>query len=113
MQYYHVKCGGIFEYVIPLQKRGDQATYALLGNNKALLRVSGYGYINVPLDGHRVRRMAYYVPGLGTTLLSVTDHMQYKGCFFHAEDNIIQLVYPTKMLYPSVTDEIYLSIKAA
>eukprot|EP00957_Ditylum_brightwellii_P021547 1624506-Ditylum_brightwellii.AAC.1 len=59
-----------FEYIVPLQKRGDQATYAILGENKTSLRVLGYGYINVLLDGHRVRHMAYYVPGLGTALLS-------------------------------------------
>eukprot|EP00957_Ditylum_brightwellii_P146018 11119641-Ditylum_brightwellii.AAC.1 len=102
-----------FEYIVPFKQRGENSPHTLLGDHKTSLEVKGYGIINVLLDGHRIHRAAFYVPALGTTLLYITDHMKYRGCFFHAEDNEVQLVFPTHIIHPDVKEEIQLLIEPA
>ena len=36
-----------------------------------------------------------FVPDLITSLFYITTHMNYKGCYFHAENNKTTLEFPT------------------
>ena len=54
--------------------------------------------------------MGYYVPNLGTTLISVRQHIQYKGCYFHAENNECVLAFPSFISTTVIGDEITLPI---
>ena len=84
----------------------DNAPSVLMGDDQTLLRVSGYGYINYIVHGKRIRHLAYYVPGLGTTLFSVKQHIQNQGCYFHAAAQDTHLAFPKFLLSPRVDAEI-------
>ena len=66
--------------------------------------------MNYLLDNHRVQKMGYYVPNLGTPLLSIKQHIKYKGCYFHAEDNLCILAFPGFVIQATIADEITLPI---
>ena len=54
----------------------------LMGDDKTKLEVKGYGYMSFSIHGHKVLHLALYLPWLGTTLISVKQHMQNMGCYF-------------------------------
>ena len=81
-----------FEYLLPLPKSKDNIL--VLGDDITQYEIVGVGPMNVLMNGNRVRLLAYYVPQLSTTLLSITKHIEYRGCYFHAEDNTYTLAYP-------------------
>ena len=84
----------LFEYIVPI----NEAKFALLGDDTTKLKIEGYGTMNYFINNKRIRRMGYYVPTLGTTLLSIKRHIQYAGCYFHAENNNATLAYPTHLI---------------
>ena len=98
-----------FEYILPLESGKE----VVLGDDKTKLKIEGYGMMNILLNNNRVRIMAYYVPTLGTTLLSIKQHMRYKGNFFHAENNSVVLAYKKQILYPNCKNEFTLKIQPA
>ena len=57
----------LFEYLIPLQI----PKWVTLGDDKTQLKIVAYGMLNYKIKYHRIRRMGYYVPNLGTTLISI------------------------------------------
>ena len=85
----------------------------LLGDDSTRLQIKGYGMLNVHLNGARIRQIGYYVPELGTTLLSIKHHMKFKGNYFHAKNNTVTLAYPTTILYPKCSNEFILKITPA
>ena len=99
----------LFEYLVPF-KTPLQAT---LGDETTQLPVIAYGMMNYFLRNKRVRRMGYYVPTLGTTLLSIKQHIKYDGCYFHAEKNNVTLAFPAHLIYPNITSELTVLITPA
>ena len=99
----------LFEYIHHFK----QPSHAILGDDKSSLNIIGYGMMNYFLNGKRIRRIGYYVPELGTTLLSIRQHMKYQGCYFFAAENKVTLAYPTTCVYPSTEYEFELNIQPA
>ena len=99
----------LFEKIIWIKVK----KYVTLGDNKTTLRIMGYGFINYLFNGKRVRKIGYYVPGLGIRLLSIKQHIKYKGCYFHAENDSVILAYPNAVLYATTEPEFMLKIKPA
>ena len=99
----------LFEYIIPLHSN----KYVTLGDDKTTLIIKGYGMMNYLLNGKRIRRFGYYVPGLGITLLSIKQHIKYKGCYFHAENDQVILAYPKAVLFTQTDPEFLLDIAPA
>ena len=91
----------IFEKIIKLKPR----KYVTLGDETTTLPIEGYGFMNYTLNDKRMRKIGYYVPGLGTTLISIKQHIKYQGCYFHAENNTVLLAYPKAVLYATTDPE--------
>ena len=78
-----------------------------LGDNASTCHIHGYGYMSFQIDKYFVRLLALYIPDLGSTsLLSIKQHMQWTGTFFHAEGNEATLAFPTFSINMFVRDEI-------
>ena len=69
--------------------------------------------MNYFVNGLRIRKMGYYVPGLSTTFISIKQHMKYDGCFFHAENNEAVLAYPAAIVSVKCDPEMYVNISSA
>jgi len=55
-----------------------------------------------------IRRIALFVPQLhSTTLLSISRHVQYANCSFHAENNQAILTYPNQTCPLSLSPELH------
>ena len=67
----------------------------LLGDDKTYLNVKGYGIISIQVRKLTINLQCLYVPKLGTSLFSITQHIAYKGSYFHAEHNNNVLCFPT------------------
>ena len=67
--------------------------------------------MNYTLNGKRIRKIGYYAPGLGTTLISIKQHIKYQGCYFHAENDTVLLAYLKVVLYATTDPEFLLTIK--
>ena len=63
----------LFEYIVPLKNH-----ICCLGDDKTKLQIMGYVIMNFYLINKRVRLVGYYIPDLGTTLISIKQHMNYK-----------------------------------
>ena len=96
----------LFEYTVPLA----DPTFVILGDNKTKLRITGYGPMNYTMLGHRIRKMGFYVPTLGTTLLAIKSHMKYKGNYFHAENNTAVLAFSKAIIPIDTTPEMQINI---
>ena len=94
----------LFETITPFPQSNPPTV--LMGDDATALDIAGYGFMNYSVHGKRIRKFGYYVPKLGTTLLSVKQHMKTKGCYFHAEASHSQLAFPSFILYPRVNNEI-------
>ena len=99
----------LFEYIVPIQT----PRWVTLGDDKTKLRVSGYGMLNYKIGKYRIRRMGYYVPDIGTTLISISRHMKYAGCYFHAENNEVILAYPDAIINVIPSPEFHVQITPA
>ena len=72
----------------------DAAPTITLGDNSTI-HAAGWGILDYIENTHRIRRIALFVPQLhSTTLLSISRHVQYADCSFHAENNQAILTYP-------------------
>ena len=78
-----------------------------LGDNSTCCEIHGYGYIVIQLKTFTIRLLALYVPALGdTTLLSIKQHMQWRGAYFHARNHQATLAFPSFAINMFVHDEI-------
>ena len=84
----------------------EEQPCVLMGDDTTTVPIVGYGIIKFSLCNKTVRMPCLYVPSLGTTLLSMKQHMQNKGCYFHAEAGKTVLAFPTFLIHPSVDKEI-------
>ena len=75
----------MFESLTMFKCKGHDTPGLKLGDGNTMIRIKGYEYMDNKIMGKRVRRMGYYVPNLGTTLISVRQHIQFKGCYLHAD----------------------------
>ena len=84
-----------------------------MGDDVTNYNIVGIGPMNVLLNGKRIRILAYYTPALQTTLISITKHIEYVGCYFHAEDNAYTLAYLRAIIEPTIKNEVTLNIQSA
>ena len=104
----------LFESITYYDTNNKYQPQVMLGDEETFHPIVGYGYMNYSLNGHRIRRRGLYIPGLGnTTLLSIKQHMQYKGNYFHAENNVASLAFPTFTIDLNTDDEISAEIESA
>ena len=99
----------LFEYLVPFRT----PIYAILGDETTQLPIIAYGMMNYFANQKRIRQMGYYIPKLGTTLISIKQYMEYNGCYFHAENNKVTLAYPNDVIYPTSSPEFTVSITPA
>ena len=103
--------------MIPLKSYFESITYydqsdsttpsVMLGDEITLVPIIGYGLAKYSINNKTIRKGALYVPALGATaLLSVKQHMENKGCYFHAESQKTTLAFPTFLIIPRVDKEI-------
>jgi hypothetical protein len=86
---------------------GHDSPTVMLGNDSTHLNIKGYGILSFTIGKHTIRTSGLYIPELGdTTLLSVKQHMKYKGNYFHAENNNAMLAFPTFTIPLSTANEI-------
>jgi hypothetical protein len=79
----------------------------LLGDDSTYHPVEGYGWVNYLLARKRIWHQALFIPTLGaTSLLSVRQHMQWKGNYFHVEANTASLAFGQAIVDFDVNDEI-------
>ena len=52
------------------------------------------------------RYMSYLVEEMGTPLYSVKEHMEYQGCYFHAQDKAATLAFPAVTMQLETEPEI-------
>jgi hypothetical protein len=83
---------------------------ALMGDDATTLPIAGYGIMCYTIHGKSIRTPGYFVPLLGATLISVKQHIQYKGCMFHAKAQNTFLSYPTFDIYPTISNEIFVLV---
>ena len=96
-----------FDTLTYYDQSDDSTPSVMLGDETTLVPVIGYGLAKYSINGKTIRKRALYVPALGkTALLSVNQHMQNQGCYFHAEAHNTILAFPTFMITPNVAKEI-------
>ena len=99
----------LFEEIIPL----DSSHEVTLGDDVTKLSIHGYGWMNFTINNKRIRTIAYYVPDLGTTLLSIKHHSKFRGNYFHTENNTAVLAYAKDVFFPECTTEYMVNIQPA
>ena len=57
--------------------KGKNTPVMKLGDDNTMLCIKGYGYMDYTIIGGKVRHMSYCIPNLGTTLISVRQHIKY------------------------------------
>ena len=77
------------------KSKGNDIPVVKIGDDNTMLRINGYGYMDYKIMGKGVRLMGYYVPNLGTSLISVRQPIQYNGCYYHGENNEYVLPFPS------------------
>ena len=99
----------LFEYIVHFHTPKQ----AKLGDDQTTLKIPGYGMMNYTINGHRIWLIGYFVPQLGTTLISIRQHMKYCGCYFHAENNKVTLAYPNVIITPTSSPKFRVKIAPA
>ena len=88
----------------------DAAPTITLGDNSTI-HAAGWGILDYIENTHRIRRIALFVPQLhSTTLLSISRHVQYADCSFHAENNQAILTYPNHTCPLSLSPELHSTV---
>ena len=82
----------------------------MMGDDKTLLKVAGYGFMTYRVGQKLLRHEGYFIPQLGTTLYSVKQHMRSQGCYFLGLAQETHLAFPTFIISPTVDNEIELMI---
>jgi hypothetical protein len=104
----------LFESITYYPEDSNNLPHVMLGDEQTYHPVRGYGWINYFAQGHRIRQLALYVPALGnTTLISVKQHTQWQGTYFHAESDEATLAFPSNQLSVHTDDEMYIYITPA
>ena len=76
----------VFEYITPVTDDKGEPLYVQQGDGSNLV-VQGMGPVTKVINNkYPTRYMSYLVEELGTPLYSVKQHMEYQGCYFHAQD---------------------------
>jgi hypothetical protein len=89
----------LFESITEYNHMDSDIPKVMLDDESTFHLVKGYEYINYTLKGHRIRHQALYIPALGkTSLLSVKQHVQWKGNYFHAESNSAVIAFPNSTI---------------
>ena len=57
--------------------------------------------------------MGYFVPNLGTNLISIKQHIKYQGCYFHAESDEAVLAFPSTIININIYPEMHIQIQPA
>jgi deoxyuridine 5'-triphosphate nucleotidohydrolase len=97
----------LFESISFYNPTDSNIPKVMLGDESTFHPVKGYGFVNYTLNGNRIRHQALYIPALGkTSLLSVKQHVQWRGNYFHAEANSATIAFPTATIDFDVNDEI-------
>lgn len=99
----------MFGTIYPLHDKHGRSAQVILGDGVTKQPVMGWGYAK--LNGIPVRKKKeLYVPNIGIHLTSVTQHCQYQGCYFHAENGKALLAFPDNVLQVVYTDELTLQL---
>ena len=61
----------MFEHISMFKSKDDNIPCVKLEDDNTTIVIKGYGMMNYLLDNHGVRKMGYYVPNRGTTLISI------------------------------------------
>jgi len=74
--------------------------------------IKGIGSMEFYIDKNMYRlHNVIYVPQLSHSLFSIKEHCKWKGCYFHTENNIATLAFPSFTKSVPIQDEIYLPVK--
>ena len=69
--------------------------HVILADDGTKHLIKGYGTILYKLCGKNVWQFCYYIPALGNTILiSICQHSQYQGNYFHSENNQAIVTFP-------------------
>ena len=90
-------CKKFFQYITYYDVTSNEPyPTVILGDDTTEHPIAGYGWMDYTIKNKQIRQVGFYIPTLGdVTLLSIRQHMRYKGCYFHAEDNTATLAYPS------------------
>jgi len=92
------------ERLLPGQERG-----VVLADGVTTAPIKGSGSIEFKIKDNMFRlNNVLYVPALSSSLFSIKQHCQYKGCYFHSENNIATLAFPSFTTTFPIKDELYL-----
>lgn len=101
----------MFDTIHPLHDKYGRSAQVILGDGTTTRPVLGWGYSKYMLNGIPVWKKEPYVPSIGTHLTSVTQHCQYQGCYFHAENGgTAILAFPDNVLQIDCKDELTLEL---
>lgn len=102
----------LFEEITYFSQDDSNAPTAELGDERTSVKICGYGPMTYNMHGKKIRTMALYVPDLGeTTLFSVRQHIESKGCWFHASAGGTDFVFPNFIINPRTDHEIEVLIR--
>jgi len=97
----------LFETITYFDKNDPNCPHVKLGNEETLHPVKGYGWANYSLSRHRVQQRGLFIPTLGNTaLILVKQHKQFRGNFFHCENNTATLALLGVAIDLNTEDEI-------
>jgi hypothetical protein len=100
-----------FETLTYYDQTDESTPSVMLGDESTMVPVVGYGLAKYTIHNKTIRKRALYVPDLGNTaLISVHQHMQNKGCYFHAQAQQTTLAFPTFIITPRVAKEIDITL---
>ena len=92
------------ERLLPGQERG-----VVLADGVTTAPIKGSGSIEFKIKNNMFRlNNVLYVPSLSSSLFSIKQHCQYKGCYFHSENNLATLAFPSFTTTFPIKDELYL-----
>jgi hypothetical protein len=98
----------LFYVLFPFSNQ--DAPKVCLGDNSTI-QATGWGLLDYMEQGKRIRRVALYVPQLGSnTMISISRHIQYDGCYFLAENNTAILSYPTHQCNLHLNPELHSAV---
>ena len=80
--------------------------HVILGDEKRKLPVKGYGTIKYQMYEKVTRQFSYHILDIGDmTLVSIKQHSQFQGDYFHYRNNQATLPFPS-FLFPKLIWEV-------
>ena len=84
----------------------------VLADGTTTAPIKGIGSMEFWIDKHMYRlHNVIYVPQLSHSLFSIKEHCKWKGCYFHAENNVATIAFPKFITSIKIKEEIYLQVK--